>query len=54
MENISLSLSLNEVNALLGVLGDTYTKSGTYPLLLKIKVQAESQIKQAPAQEAAE
>lgn len=44
MENITLSLSLQEVNAILGVLGDLPTKSGAYPLVVKIKEQAEAQV----------
>lgn len=41
---INLTLDLQEVNAILGVLGDLPTKSGAYPLVLKIKEQAESQV----------
>ena len=45
---INLSLDLNEVNAILKVLGDLPTHTGAYPLVMKIKEQAEAQI---PAQE---
>lgn len=41
---ISLELSVEEVNAILGVLGDLPTKSGAWPLIVKIKEQAEPQI----------
>ena len=41
---ISLELSVDEVNAILGVLGDLPTKSGAWPLIVKIKEQAEPQI----------
>jgi hypothetical protein len=48
--NITLTLDVNEVNAILGVLGDLPTKTGAYPLVMKIKEQAESQL---PKQEEA-
>lgn len=41
---ITLELSVDEVNAILGVLGDLSTKSGAWPLIVKIKEQAESQV----------
>jgi hypothetical protein len=41
---IELKLTVEEVNAILGVLGDLPTKSGAWPLVLKIKEQAESQL----------
>jgi len=44
MLDINLSLSIDEVNAILNVLGDLPTKTGAYNLLVKIKTQAESQI----------
>jgi hypothetical protein len=46
MKEINLVVSLDEVNAILQVLGDLPTKSGAYPLVLKIKEQADSQLKQ--------
>lgn len=42
--NISLNLDINEVQGILKVLGDLPTSSGAYPLAMKIKEQAESQI----------
>ena len=42
---INLELSVQEVNAILGVLGDLPTKTGAWPLIVKIKEQAESQVK---------
>ncbi len=45
--NISLSLSVEEVNAILGVLGDLPTKTGAFPLVMKIKEQADAQVAQA-------
>ena len=42
--DINLKLSLDEVSAVLQVLGDLPTKSNAYPLLMKIKGQAEEQL----------
>ena len=44
--DIKLELTVNEVNALLGVLGELPTKTGVYPLAVKIKEQAEAQMPQ--------
>ena len=41
---MKLELSAEEVNAILQVLGDLPTKSGAWPLIVKIKEQAESQL----------
>jgi hypothetical protein len=41
---IKLELSVEEVNAILQVLGDLPTKVGAWPLMLKIKEQAEPQV----------
>ena len=41
---IHLELSAEEVNGILQVLGDLPTKSGAWPLMRKIKEQAESQV----------
>ena len=40
--DIQLSLTLEEVHAILGVLGNLPTSSGAYPLMMKIKGQAEA------------
>jgi hypothetical protein len=40
---IKLDLSIEEVNAILAVLGDLPTKTGAWVLLKKIKDQAEPQ-----------
>lgn len=45
MEQITLNLSVEEVNAILQVLGQLPTSSGAWPLLMKVKEQAEHQIK---------
>ena len=42
--NIKLELHVDEVNAILGVLGDLPTKTGAWPLVMKIKEQAEPQV----------
>ena len=44
MNSITLTLSIEEINAVIGVLGDLPTKTGAYPLVMKIKEQAESQL----------
>jgi hypothetical protein len=41
---LHLTLTVEEVNGILQVLGDLPTKSGAYPLVMKIKEQAEPQI----------
>ena len=46
---IQLELSAEEVNAILQVLGDLPTKTGAWPLIVKIKEQAEPQIEPAEA-----
>lgn len=51
MTDITLSLSVDEVNAILQVLGDLPSKTGAWPLIVKVKEQAEAQIKQPDAQE---
>jgi hypothetical protein len=43
---IKLELSVDEVNAILGVLGDLPTKTGAFSLMMKVKEQAESQLEQ--------
>jgi hypothetical protein len=49
---IKLELSIEEVNAILQVLGDLPTKSGAWPLVMKIKEQAEVQVpKPEPTEE---
>ena len=51
--DITLTLSVEEVNAVIQVIGQLPTSSGAYPLLMKIKQQGESQIpEQSTAPEA--
>lgn len=47
---INISLTVEEVNAILQVLGDLPSKTGAWPLIVKIKEQAEPQV--APAEQA--
>jgi hypothetical protein len=41
---IALKLSVEEVNSVLQVLGELPSKTGAWPLILKIKNQAEEQL----------
>jgi len=41
---VQINLEENEINAILAILGDMPSKSGTWPLMMKIKVQADAQI----------
>ena len=41
---LKLTLSVEEVNAILGTLGQLPTSSGAWPLVIKIKEQAEAQL----------
>lgn len=47
MQDITLTLTVEETNAILQVLGDLPTKTGAWPLIVKIKGQAEQQLPQA-------
>ena len=42
---IELKLTVDEVNAVLNLMGELPTKSGVFPLAVKIKSQAEAQVK---------
>ena len=44
MEKITLDLTAEEVNAILQVLGELPTKTGVFPLVIKIKEQADAQM----------
>jgi hypothetical protein len=41
---VQIDLEENEINAILAILGDMPSKSGTWPLMMKIKVQADAQL----------
>jgi hypothetical protein len=48
---MTLDLTIEEINALLNLMGKTATESGFFPLMVKIKEQAEAQLpKDAPAE----
>jgi hypothetical protein len=42
--NVDLKLTVEEVNSILHVLGELPTRMNAYPLLMKIKEQAEAQL----------
>jgi hypothetical protein len=41
---IGVELSVNEVNMLLTLMGKTLTETGYYPIMIKMKKQAQAQI----------
>lgn len=49
--DINLTLNVDEVNAVLQTLGHLPTSSGAFPLLMKIKQQAEAQLPQEQPEE---
>ena len=51
MQEVTLNLSVEEVNAILQVLGDLPSKTGAWPLIVKIKEQAEPQVSQEATEE---
>lgn len=42
--DIELKLTIEEVNYVIGVLGELPSKSGAWPLILKIKEQGDNQV----------
>ena len=48
---INLELTVDEVNAILGTLGQLPTSSGAWTLVVKIKEQAEAQLPQPQPEE---
>jgi hypothetical protein len=48
---MNIQLDINEVNFILQTLGELPSKSGVWPLILKIKEQAEAQVPKEPAPE---
>ena len=44
MQDIILTLSLDEVNGILNLMAKTETGSGFFPLMVKVKEQAEEQL----------
>lgn len=51
---LMIRLTVEEVNAVLQTLGNLPTSSGAWPLVVKIKEQAEGQLPPPPAPEGAE
>jgi hypothetical protein len=49
--DINFTLNVDEVNAVLQTLGNLPTSSGAFPLLMKIKQQAEGQLPQEQPEE---
>jgi hypothetical protein len=45
METVTLTLTVNEVNAILQALAQLPTGSGVFPIAVKVKQQAEEQLK---------
>lgn len=45
---MQLELSVEEINTILTVMGDMPIKTGFHPLVMKIKQQAEDQLRQPP------
>jgi hypothetical protein len=52
MQEITLTLTVEEANAVLAALGQLPTSTGVFPLLKKIKEQGDAQVPPAPAEEA--
>jgi hypothetical protein len=48
---MKLELDINEINFILQTLGELPSKTGVWPLILKIKEQAEAQVSKEPAPE---
>jgi len=48
---MNLDLDQNEVQFILNVLGEMPAKSGVWPLIVKIKEQADAQVPKEPAPE---
>ena len=49
---MKLELDINEINFILQTLGELPSKSGVWPLILKIKEQADAQVSQVTDVEA--
>ena len=48
---MNIQLDINEVNFILQTLGELPSKTGVWPLILKIKDQADAQVPKEPAPE---
>ena len=47
---MQINLEENEINAILAILGEMPSKSGTWPLMMKIKGQADAQLVKTEAE----
>jgi len=45
---LTLNLTVDEVNSVLQVLGELPSKTGAWPLIIKIKQQADAQLEPKP------
>ena len=54
MQNLQISLDENDINVILAILGDMPSKTGTWPLMMKIKVQADAQLVEPEEEEGEE
>jgi hypothetical protein len=43
--SVDINLTVEELNAILSMLGELPTKTGAFPLIMKMKEQAESSLK---------
>lgn len=50
MKEVTLTFSIEEVNAIMQVLGDLPTKSGAYPLVIKMSEQLKAQVEPQAAE----
>ena len=48
---MKLELDVNEINFILQTLGELPSKTGVWPMILKIKEQAEAQVPKEPVPE---
>jgi hypothetical protein len=48
---MKIELTIDEINALLNLMGKTATESGFFPLMVKIKEQAEAQLPKEPTEQ---
>ena len=51
---MQINLEENEINAILAILGDMPSKSGTWPLMMKIQAQAQAQMPEPEEEEPAD
>ena len=54
VKTVTLDLHIEEINSILNVLGELPSKSGAWPLMMKIKQQVEPQLPKQASEETAE